>query len=98
MEMRVLAIVTLKPEVPIEDIRAELKNEIQNSWALYSSGVVREAYATDLPARIVFVIEADNAASARRHLQSLPLVAAEMFQVDLTELRPFTNWSTLFQK
>jgi hypothetical protein len=95
--MKVLAIVTLKPEVPIEKVRAELKNELQSSWALYASGIVREAYATELPTRIIFVIEADNAASAQRHLLSLPLVAAGMFQMDLTELRPFTNWSTLFQ-
>jgi hypothetical protein len=42
------------------------------------------------------MIEADNIASAERHLALLPLVAAGMFQMDFVELRPFVNWSTLF--
>jgi hypothetical protein len=46
----------------------------------------------------VDIAEANYAPSAQQHLLSLPLVAAGMFQLDLMELRPFTNWSTLFQK
>jgi hypothetical protein len=46
-------------------------NEIQGSWTLYKSGVLREAYATEIPTRVVFVIEADNTAAAERHLALL---------------------------
>jgi hypothetical protein len=95
--MRVLVILTLKPDAKLDSVRSELANEIRGSWALYSSGIIREAYTTDRPTRIVFVLEADNAASAEKHLATLPLVAAGMFQLEFVELRPFVNWSTLFR-
>ena len=94
--MKVLAILTLKPEARLEIVRAELANEIRGSWRLFASGVLREAYATEVPSRVVFVIETDDLAAAERHLAPLPLIAAGMFQVELMELRPFVNWSMLF--
>lgn len=52
--MKVLAILTLKPETPLETIRPQLVNEIKESWTLYVSGVLRAAYATDLPTRVAW--------------------------------------------
>jgi len=95
--MRVLAILTMKSDANLESVRSDLANEIRGSWALYSSGVLREAYATEVATRVVFVIEADNAAAAKCHLVALPLVAAGIFQMEFVELRPFVNWATLFR-
>jgi hypothetical protein len=94
--MKVLAMLTLVPEAKLETVRMELSAELRGSWALYSSGVLREIYATEDSRRVVFVLEADNAAAAKRLLESLPLVAAGMFDMELAELRPFVNWSMLF--
>jgi hypothetical protein len=94
--MKLLAILTLKSDAKLESVRSELANELRGSWALYSSGVLREAYATEVATRVVFVIEADNAAAARCHLVALPLVATGTFQMEFVELRPFVNWATLF--
>jgi len=94
--MKVLAVLTLLPEAALETVRAELVNELKGSWALYASGVLREVYATGDPRRVVFVMEADDAAAAGRQLSPLPLVAAGMFNVECLELRPFVNWSMLF--
>jgi uncharacterized protein YciI len=47
------------------------------------------------PKRVVFVIEAEDSAAAKRQLAQLPLVAAGMFNVECLELRPFVNWSML---
>jgi hypothetical protein len=94
--MKVLAIFTLKPEARLHAARAELANEIRGSCWLFASGVLREAYATELPSRVVFVIEADNAAAAEGHLASLPLIVAGTFEVECMELRPFVNWSKRF--
>jgi hypothetical protein len=58
--------------------------------------VLREAYATEDPKRVVFVMEADDAAAAKRQLAPLPLVAAGIFELECLELRPFVNWSMLF--
>jgi len=88
---------TLRPDARLDAVRSELADEIRGSWELYSSGILREAYATEVPTRVVFVIEADDAAAAARHLAPLPLVAAGMFRMDFVELRPFVNWSTLFR-
>jgi hypothetical protein len=98
IEMKVLAILTLKPEASLETVRAELANEIRGSWGLFASGVLREAYATEVQSRLVFVIEADNAAAAEHQLAPLPLIAAGMFKVEFLELRPFVNWSMLFTR
>jgi hypothetical protein len=94
--MKVLAMLTLMPQAHLATVRAELANELKGSWALYASGVLREVYATENPTRVVFVMEADDAAAAKRQLAALPLVAAGMFEVQCLELRPFVNWSMLF--
>jgi hypothetical protein len=94
--MKVLAMLTLMPEAQLGTVRAELADELRGSWALYASGVLREAYATEDPKRVVFVMEADDAAAAKRQLAPLPLVAAGMFKLECLELRPFVNWSMLF--
>jgi hypothetical protein len=96
--IKVLAILTLKANVSLESVRAELANEIRGSWGLFASGVLREAYATEIPSRVVFVIEADDLAAAERQLVPLPLIAAGLFNVELMELRPFVNWSMLFAR
>jgi hypothetical protein len=96
--MKVLAILTLKPEASLESVRAERAKEIRGSWGLFASGVLREAYATEIPSRVVFVIEAHDLAAAERQLAPLPLIAAGMFNVELMELRPFVNWSMLFAR
>jgi hypothetical protein len=94
--MKVLALLSLVPDAPLGTVRAELADELRGSWALYASGALREVYATEDPKRVVFVMEAEDAAAARRQLAPLPLVAAGMFNVDCLELRPFVNWSMLF--
>jgi hypothetical protein len=94
--MKVLATLTLVPDAKLETVRAELANELRGSWALYASGVLRELYATEDPKRVVFVVEAEDSAAARRLLATLPLVAAGMFHIETLELRPFVNWAMLF--
>jgi hypothetical protein len=94
--MKVLAIFTLTPKARLDTAPAELAYEIRGSCWLFASGVLREAYATEIPSRVVFVIEADNAAAAEGHLASLPLIAAGTFEVEFMELRPFVNWSMRF--
>jgi hypothetical protein len=94
--MKILAIVDVTPGASMERIRAEIKNEIAGSWKLFSSGVLREAYSTAAPSRVVFILEADDMAQATAHLRELPLVAAGLLSLELVELRPFVNWSMLF--
>ena len=94
--MKILAILDVSPGAPMEIVRAKLANELKGSWALFASGVLREAYAAATPTRVVFVLEAEDAAHAEEHLRKLPLVAAGHFNFEIVELRPFVNWSMLF--
>ena len=94
--MKLLATLTLRPEAKLDRVRAELANELKGSWALYASGVLREIYATEDPRCVIFVMEADDVAGAKRVLAQLPMVAAGMFRFECVELRPFVNWSVLF--
>lgn len=94
--MQVLAIVDAAPGAQMESVRAGLADELKGAWALYAQGVLREAYATATPTRVVFVLETENADSAAAELHKLPLVAAGLFRCEMIELRPFVNWSRLF--
>ena len=94
--MKILAIIDVLPGAAMESVRAELTNELKGSWTLFASGVLREAYAAATPTRVVFVLEAEDAAHAEEHLRKLPLVAAGHFNFEIVELRPFVNWSMLF--
>jgi len=93
--MKILALVSLKKGIPMEQVRPELQAELQGSWRLYLSGVLREAYLTETATAVVFVLEAADQGSAAVQLQKLPLVAKGLFDLQLHELRPFANWAML---
>jgi hypothetical protein len=93
--MEILAIIDVAQDADMEAIRAELPNELKGSWDLFANGVLREAYLTEKPTRVVFVLEAHDRAAAEAHLRTLPLVASGAMQVRTMELRPFTNWSKM---
>jgi hypothetical protein len=94
--MKFLAIIDVVAGASIEEIRAEMTRELKESWKLFVAGALREAYATDSPARVVFVLETADAVSAAADLDKLPLIHAGLLRYELIELRPFTNWSLLF--
>jgi hypothetical protein len=96
--MKFVAIIEVVPSAPLEKLRAELSNEIKESWRLFAAGALREAYATESPTRVVFILEAADAASAATDLGNLPLIRAGLLTYELIELRPFANWSLLFAK
>jgi hypothetical protein len=75
----------------MEAVRGQLAEELKGSWALFASGVLREAYATAAPTRVIFILEADDVQRAEEHLRNLPLVAAGLSRIELIELRPFVN-------
>jgi hypothetical protein len=74
--MKILALIDVATGTSIEAVKAEITNELKGSWDLFASGVLREAYATAAPGRVVFVLEADDIADAQAYLHRLPLVAA----------------------
>ncbi len=96
--MKILAVIDVAPGANLDELRASLPDELRGSWALFSAGVLREAYATSTPSRVVFVLEAADAAQAKAQLDALPLIAKGLLRAELIELRPFVNWSMLFAR
>ncbi len=96
--MKILAIVDVVPGTDLTTLRAELPSEVRGTWSLFAQGIVREAYATARPTRVVFVLEAADAADAERKLGALPLLARGALEAEYVELHPFVNWSMLFEK
>jgi hypothetical protein len=94
--MKLLAIIDVVPDANMDRIRSELLTEVKAAWSLFGKGVLREAYATDAPTRVVFVLEAADAREAHERLRALPLIAAGLLRPEVVELRPFVNWSMLF--
>jgi hypothetical protein len=94
--MKFLALIEVTPGAGWEKIRAELVQELKGSWSLYEEGTLREAYATESPGRVVFVLKTPTRPNAEAQLPALPLIAAELLRYELIELRPFVNWSMLF--
>ena len=96
--MKVLAIIDLAMGVEPREALSRLDEELLGSWRLFGSDVLRETYATEDPRRVVFVLEAADLKVAEDALATLPLVKLGLFTVQLTELRPFANWSRLFSQ
>lgn len=94
--MKLLAIIDVAATADVSEIRAQLARELEASWALFAKGILREAYATEAPTRVVFVLEAGDRTQAEAQLRRLPLIASGSFSFALIELRPFVNWSRLF--
>jgi hypothetical protein len=96
--VKVLAIVDLSETADRTEVFRRLDEELRESWKLFSANVIREAYATDDAARVVFVLETGDLAAAENALHELPLVQLGYFKVQLIELRPFSNWARMFAR
>jgi hypothetical protein len=81
------------------DVRVEVARhadaELRALWQLYRDGVVREMYLPAGPGAIL-VLEAGSVNEAERHLSQLPLIAADVMALEVTELRPFAAIEMLF--
>ncbi len=96
--MKILAIISAAEGADFALIRQHLAAELRGSWELFTAGILREAYATASPSRVVFMLETETPTQAQALLEDLPLVKAGAFTFELIALRPFANWSLLFAK
>jgi hypothetical protein len=94
--MKVLALIGLSATADKAEVFRRLNEELRESWKLFAGNVIREAYATGDPTRVVFVLEVSDMAAAEKALNQLPLVQMGYFNVQFIELRPFSNWARLF--
>jgi len=61
--MKVLAIIDVVAGADMERVRAKIADELRGSRALFASGVLREAYATAKPTRVLRARSRERCAS-----------------------------------
>ena len=72
--MRILAIERELPALPYVNFHDLLRDEAASVWDLQKRGVIREVWFTAAEKRAIVMLECGNAAEARHHLDTLPLV------------------------
>jgi muconolactone delta-isomerase len=95
---KVYVVLTAREGADPERFEALLEAEEKATWDLYRRGVLREMYLLDGQAGALLVFEAEGADQTRQHLQSLPLVAEDLLDVQVLPVRPFVNLQLLFKE
>ena len=71
--------------------------EARRAWELHQAGVIREiSFRTDRRATVM-LLEANDEATARSALASLPFVRAGRLTFEIAGLRPYDGWARLFR-
>lgn len=91
--MQFMAILRRRTEVFSQaQFLEQLDAEADRVRRLYAEGVIRVAWSRgDVPGGVLWV-EAPDAAAAERALASLPLVARDMTELAIIELRPYRGF------
>jgi hypothetical protein len=95
--MKILAI---EREVNVTDwnnVGDLLKNEAKHVFDLYLVDTVREIYFTENK-NAVLVLESVDISTAKKILDSFPLVKSGKITFDLMELRPYTGYERIIYK
>lgn len=74
-----------------------LKEEAKVAADLYLKGMIREIYFNDSQCAVI-LMECRSKETAAEILNKLPLVQSGMISFDITELKPYTGFSRLFEK
>ncbi len=73
-----------------------LKPEARCVWELYQSGLIRELYFRGDCPQAVLMLECSSPDEARKALDALPLVQANLIGFDLIPLVPYPGFERLF--
>jgi len=96
--MMILALERQQPDAAENEFTTELlKAEADKAWELYRLGVLREFYFRADKHEAVLLLECCDAAEARWHLGSLPLVKAGLIEFEVIPLAPYTGFARLFR-
>ncbi|MEP7196099.1 MAG: superoxide dismutase [Saprospiraceae bacterium] len=95
--MKILAIEKEIPGVVWDNTESLLKNEALHAYELYLSDELREIYFTE-NRNAILVLESKDMATAKKILDSFPLVEAGIITFDIMELRPYNGYNRLIKK
>ena len=94
--MKILAIEEELQKLILEDESTILKNEAEEVYKLYLDGFIREIYFNEKNCAVI-LLECKNKKEAKSLLDELPLVKNKVIKFKLTELKPYTGFSRLFE-
>jgi hypothetical protein len=94
--MRILAIERELASPGQAGLRELLRDEARAVWELQKSGVIRDIWFTASDRRAILMLECANAATAREHLDKLPLVRRGCSDFSVLELHSYDGFERLF--
>lgn len=94
--MRILALERKVYTADRPDLPSLLRDEAAAVWELMKRGIIRDIWFTAPDRTAVAMLECANLASAREHLDALPLVRSGHIVFDLRELRSYDGFERLF--
>jgi len=89
--MKILIVLTAKPDVKPEQLQENLIPENKLVWEMYTSSLIREMYFRTDAVGAVFVLEADSVSTAELAFNTLPMVKQNLITAQFIPLAPFTN-------
>ena len=95
--MKILALEKEIDGIKWENVEEVLAKEAHHVFQLYLSDSLREIYFTESK-NAVLILETEDSKSAKKLLDSLPLVKSGMIKFDIMELRPYTGFERIFKK
>jgi hypothetical protein len=95
--MKILAIESEAEGTSKKDFEPFLEDEAMAVWNLSQQGFIREIYFDD-KRRAVLILECRDLKDAEELLSNLPLVKEKLISFQLTQLKPYTGYSRLFNK
>lgn len=94
--MHILAVERDLPLPVHRNLHDLLRDDAAVIWDLQKRSVIRAIWLTRADRRAVVMLECPDAARAREHLATLPLVRAELVDFTLLELCPYDGFERLF--
>ena len=95
--MKILAIEREVKGAKWDTVGDLLKNEARHVFELYLSDILREIYFTENK-NAVLVLESKDKSTAKKILDSFPLVESGKIKFELMELRPYNGYERLINE
>jgi hypothetical protein len=97
MTMKIQTILSPKPGTGRRDFEPHIVAEERAVWASYEAGILREMYFQPEPMTVVLVFEANSHDAVTQELARYPMVAADLFNVQLITLGHWAPIKALFR-
>lgn len=94
--MKIQATLTPKTSVSTEDFLPYVIDEEKIVWELYAEGTLREMYFQSEPVVVNLTFEAKDKNVVTETLKRLPMVEAQLFDIQLNHLGPWLPLAALF--